>query len=857
MQKRVHFVGAGPGAADLLTLRGERLLSDADLVIYAGSLVNPTIMECCKRSCRKVDSSKLSLDEVMEEIVAANKAGQNVVRLHTGDPALYGTIGEQMRRLDAVQIAYDVTPGITSLFAAAAELQKELTLPGITQSVILTRTAGRTPMPHCETVSNFAKTGATLAFYLSVAGIDSLMKELSEAGRSKETPVAVVYRVGWPNQKIVTGTIKTIGAKVQEAGITRQAVILVGDVLSGEGEESLLYDTHFSHGYRNHKEDEQFWGSVAIYAFSREGVYKGEEICTALDAATLFVPERLAGLAAKAVSIPSGEMEATVATQWKQFKGHVFMGATGIAVRMIAPLLDSKVTDPAVVVAGETGTKVLSLVGGHLAGANRLSRKIARITGGEAIITTATDGAQLIAIDEVAAKHHWRIENQETIKSMNSALLEREPIDMCIPKDIFELHYSQYRQLRHICSLSEQKSERVIVLDPSGEELVSAEGVALVLRSKKFILGLGCRKGVSHSKIKSSFDAFCSRVNVDQSQIIGISSATVKEEEKGILALAESENLPLFFFTAEQLVEVAVPSPSTRVYNELGTPSVAEASAILASGGSLTVPKQKCGDHTFALAEVPPKRTGTIAVVGLGSGSYHHLTPEVTEAIKKAKTIAGYTKYIDFIRHRITGKRVIESGMRGEIDRCQKTLDAALAGEQVCMVCSGDAGILAMAGLLYEMQAAHDEFASIPISVKPGITAATIAASALGAPLQNGFSLISLSDLLVPALEVERNLRETARSNLSCVLYNPAGKKRRMLLAKAIEIFREIRGGDTHAAIVFHAGRPQQKKWLGTLADLPESEVNMSSLVLIGSDRMRRMGDTLYEERGYGDKYGS
>lgn len=178
-------------------------------------------------------------------------------------------------------------------------------------------------------------------------------------------------------------------------------------------------------------------------------------------------------------------------------------------------------------------------------------------------------------------------------------------------------------------------------------------------------------------------------------------------------------------------------------------------------------------------------------------------------------------------------------------------------GEQVCMVCSGDAGILAMAGLLYEIQAAHDEFSSIDISVKPGITAATLAASVLGAPLQNGFSLISLSDLLVPAAEVEQNLRETAKSNLSCVLYNPAGKKRRTLLEKAITIFREQRGATTHAAIVYHAGRPQQKKWVGTLENLPESEVNMSSLVLIGSDRMRRNGDTLYEERGYGEKYGA
>lgn len=857
MKNSVHFVGAGPGAPDLITVRGRALLSQADLVIYAGSLVNPTIMECCQDHCRKVDSSKLSLEETTEEIRQAMEDSKFVVRLHTGDPALYGAIGEQMRKLDALQIPYEVTPGITSLFAAAAELKKELTLPGVSQSIVLTRTAGRTPMPAQETVQNFAGTGATLAFYLSASNIEKLMLELIEGGRTKDTPVAVVYRVGWPNQKIVTGTIDTICLKVKEAGISRQAVILVGDVLSGEGEESLLYDSYFSHGYRNHKEEEQFFGAVAIYAFSKDGIYKGEEICRAMESATLFVPQRYADLVPDAVAVPSGAMDATVAAQWKQFGGHLFMGASGIAVRMIAPLLESKAEDPAVVVAGETGKQIISLAGGHLAGANRLARKIARITGGESIITTATDGAHLLAIDEIASRHHWRVENRETIKEINSALLEKIDVDLLVPEAIYETYYSTYKNLRLINSVSQQKSDRIVLFNPTEDDIAAARGNALILRPKQFILGLGCRKGTCYETLQESLKQFCEKVRITPSQIVGISSATVKKEEQGLLKLAEKMELPLSFFRSEQLTEVSVPSPSTRVQNEIGTPSVAEASAILASNGKLVIPKQKCGDHTFALAEIPQTWKGSVTVVGLSSGSAKHITPEVSKALREATTIAGYTKYVDFVRSFTAGKQLIESGMRGEIDRCAKTLEAALRGETVCMVCSGDAGILAMAGLLYEMQAAHEEYTSIPITVKPGITAATLAASVLGAPLQNGFSLISLSDLLVPAEEVERNLRESAKSNLSCVLYNPAGMKRRALLAKAVEIFRQSRGDDTHAAIVHHAGRPQEEKWIGTLGELPESEVTMSSLILIGSDRMRRNGDTLFEDRGYGDKYGS
>ena len=252
---------------------------------------------------------------------------------------------------------------------------------------------------------------------------------------------------------------------------------------------------------------------------------------------------------------------------------------------------------------------------------------------------------------------------------------------------------------------------------------------------------------------------------------------------------------------------------------------------------------------------VPSSPHGEVLVVGLGSGDPAQLTPEVDAALRRCDTVAGYSKYVDFIRDRIHGKRLIETGMKGEVERCRDALAAAAAGATVCMVCSGDPGILAMAGLLFELRAREQAFRDLPIRVLPGITAASTAAAALGAPLQNGFSLVSLSDLLVPADEVRRNLRAVAQSALPVTLYNPAGRKRRRLLAEALDIFREARGGDILCAFVRHAGRPEETRWIGRLADLPADDVDMSTLVLIGSARTVTDRGALFEARGYAEKY--
>ena len=658
----VEIVGAGPGAEDLITVRGLRALQQADLVVYAGSLVAPALLRHCRPDCLCRDSASMDLAEQVAVMSEAALAGKRVVRLHTGDPALYGAIDEQIRGLAERGITVRITPGVSSVFAAAAALGCELTGPGTAQSVVLTRTPGRTPMPAGEQAAAFARTGATLAFFLSTGKVADLMAELQDAGGlAPDTPAAAVYRASWPDEQVVRGTLADLARKVEEAGFRRQSLILVGRALAASATVSRLYDGSFSHGYRNSLPDEAFLGTCALYAASPAGLAQARTLAAALTQGDAPAPVIFAACPAddqQPAPQPVADMAAALADALPRFDAHIILGTP----RQVLPLLPAATGDAAVICCAESGRHAVCLLDGPDHAGDKLTRRVARITGGLAI-TGPTE--------------------------------------------------------------------------------------------------------------------------------------------------AEKENDP----------PAAV------------SPAAATASA------------------------VPSSPHGEVMVVGLGSGDPAQLTPEVDAALRRCDTVAGYSKYVDFIRDRIHGKRLIETGMKGEVERCRDALAAAAAGATVCMVCSGDPGILAMAGLLFELRAREQAFRDLPIRVLPGITAASTAAAALGAPLQNGFSLVSLSDLLVPADEVRRNLRAVAQSALPVTLYNPAGRKRRRLLAEALDIFREARGGDILCAFVRHAGRPEETRWIGRLADLPADDVDMSTLVLIGSARTVTDQGALFEARGYAEKY--
>ncbi|MBA3448683.1 MAG: precorrin-4 C(11)-methyltransferase [Pseudaminobacter sp.] len=247
----VHFIGAGPGAADLITVRGSRLLASCPVCLYAGSIVSPELLQYCASDAKRIDTAPMSLDEIEAEYVLAHQAGQDVARLHSGDLSVWSAVAEQIRRLEKHGIPYTMTPGVPAFAAAAAALGRELTIPEVAQSLVLTRISGRaSPMPPGETLAAFGATGATLAIHLAIHAIDRVVAELSPF-YGADCPVAIVFHASWPDERVVRGTLATIAAELEKDPIERTAIIFVGRSLAAEGfRESSLYDAYYQRRFR-------------------------------------------------------------------------------------------------------------------------------------------------------------------------------------------------------------------------------------------------------------------------------------------------------------------------------------------------------------------------------------------------------------------------------------------------------------------------------------------------------------------------------------------------------------------------------------------------------------------------------
>lgn len=252
-EEMIYFIGAGPGDPDLITVKGKRHIEEADIIVYAGSLVNKALLDTARKGAEIYDSAGMTLEEVLDVMVQGTRTGKKIARVHTGDPSVFGAIREQLDALDKQHIEYEIVPGVSSFLAAAAALKKEYTLPGVTQTVILTRMEGRTEVPSKEKIEALAQHKATMIIFLSTGMLDELANRL-KCGYEEDTPVAVVYKASWPEQKIVQGTLQNIAEKVKKEGISKTALVVVGDFLGDEYELSKLYDKSFTHEFRSAKE---------------------------------------------------------------------------------------------------------------------------------------------------------------------------------------------------------------------------------------------------------------------------------------------------------------------------------------------------------------------------------------------------------------------------------------------------------------------------------------------------------------------------------------------------------------------------------------------------------------------------
>ena len=498
----IHIVGAGPGAVDLITVRGQKLLSEADVVIYAGSLVSRDLLGWARQDARIYDSASMDLEQVMEVMEQAERDGLTTVRLHTGDPCLYGAIREQMDGLDARGIKYDICPGVSSFCGAAAALGMEYTLPGISQSVVITRMAGRTPVPERESIGKFAAHGSTMVIFLSAGMTGELSEELMKGGYPGDTPAAIVYKATWPDEKVVRCSLAALKETADREGIHKTALIVVGNTVSQTGyERSKLYDPAFTTGFRVGREDAR-------------------------------------------------------------------------------------------------------------------------------------------------------------------------------------------------------------------------------------------------------------------------------------------------------------------------------------------------GKH----------KPGTLYVVGMGPGEKKQMTGQALEVMEQCQVIAGYTVYVDLVRGLFPHKEFLTTAMTREEERCRKAFECCMEGKNTAMICSGDAGVYGMAGLILELA---EQYPGVSVRTVPGITAACAGAAVLGAPLMHDFAIISLSDRLTPLEVIWNRVEAAAQADFVICLYNPASRGRPDYFRQACSRILKYRPGHTVCGLAVNIGREGEGMEVLALEDLKERRVDMFTTVYIGNSHTRQIGPYMVTPRGY------
>jgi cobalt-precorrin 5A hydrolase/precorrin-3B C17-methyltransferase len=530
--------------------------------------------------------------------------------------------------------------------------------------------------------------------------------------------------------------------------------------------------------------------------------------------------------------------------------------ASGILVRTLAPLVADKHAEPPVVAVAEDGSATVPLLGGHR-GANTLARAIAAMTGGIAAITTAGDLRFDLALDEPPPG--WRVANPERMKEVTAALLASENVTLKIEAGDAAWLQAGGAQFAEHGRFSVRVTDRAI----------DENEPALVLHPPVLVLGVGCERGASGEELQALVAATLRQNGLAAGAVALVASIDLKADEAAVHALAAALGVPARFFTpAELLAETRrLKTPSETVFRAVGCYGVAEGAALAASGGdsTLLVPKQSGERVTCAIARAPhvldPQQIGTargsLTIIGIGPGDAASRTAAADLALQAASDVVGYGLYLDLLGSALGGKTRHESDLGAEEERARKALDLAASGRAVALVSSGDAGIYGLASLVFELLDREDRaWRRVAISVVPGVSAMQAASAQLGAPLGHDFCAISLSDLLTPWDQIERRIKAAADGDFVIALYNPRSARRTTQLQIAREILLAARGGDTPVAIARNLGRAGESVVVTTLNALDPAQIDMLTLVIIGSSTTRQLAGTalLYTPRGYSTK---
>jgi cobalt-precorrin 5A hydrolase / precorrin-3B C17-methyltransferase len=517
----------------------------------------------------------------------------------------------------------------------------------------------------------------------------------------------------------------------------------------------------------------------------------------------------------------------TLRERWRGVDGFVLFLATGAAVRIVAPLLATKRDDPAVVCVDESGRYAVALVGGHASGANHLARRVGALLDAEPVLTTATDATERVALDSLPG----------FVAAGDVAAVATALLDGRAPTITNDMRWPLPAGLP-----SGDGPERIAVTD----QRITREPGLVTLHPPSLVAGVGASTGAPPAAVADLLDTTLETAGLERASVAEVATLDRKSSEPALQALG----LPMRAFTTTALREVGVPTPSAAVARAVGTPSVAEAAALLAAGqgGELVVPKQANAVATVAIArrDHPP---GRLRIVGLGPGAERLRTSAAETAVRHAQVVIGYDRYVDACADLLgPHQEVLRTSIGEEVVRAKQALAEASAGREVALVCSGDPGVYAMASITLELAA---DVPGVDIEMVPGVTASLAAAAVVGAPLGHDFATISLSDLLTPWDAIEARLRAAATGDFAIALYNPRSRHRSWQLAAAGHILLEHRAPSTPVAIVTDASRANERVRLTTLGDLDVAETTMSSCVLVGASNTRVVDGRLVTPRGY------
>jgi cobalt-precorrin 5A hydrolase/precorrin-3B C17-methyltransferase len=544
-----------------------------------------------------------------------------------------------------------------------------------------------------------------------------------------------------------------------------------------------------------------------------------------------------------------------VKKSWVKGGRLVFIMATGIVVRTIAPLLTDKRADPAVVVLDESGAHVVSLLSGHVGGANALAGEIAQVCGGSAVITTASDASGLPGLDLWAESEDLAIEDWKRLTRIGTKLVDRKTLSLFsdVPLDAPKVFLP-----------TEDPTHADVVVT---NKEIQTQADALTLRPKNLVVGIGCNSGTSADEIEGAVRKTLAEHKLSFLSVRAVATIDLKKSEAGLCEFVEKAGLPLITFPARELNRVAGVTPTPAALRATGARAVAEPAAILgAGGGGLIVRKQRMGNVTVAIAEGTrgdaregggrrKAGKGTIYIVGAGPGDVDYLTPRALTAIRESDVVVGYGPYLDLLEGVLTGKECVTTGMTREVDRCRRAIDLAAEGKTVSVVSGGDPGIYAMAGLVLELLKEGGALSrSCAVEVIPGISALNACAARLGAPLMHDFASISLSDRLTPWRAIEERLDAAARADFVIVLYNPRSRARGNHIRKAQQVILRYRNPATPVGVVRAAMRGHEAVTVTDLAHLPFDEIDMQTTVIIGNSRTIVWDNLMITPRGYENK---